>query len=185
MGRWEPHAVERLQAAAVELFLERGYGEVTVAEIANRAGLTKRTFFNHFPDKREVLFAAAEAFEASIVQHLADASDDLSPVDAAVDALTRGGLELSQYGDFARIRQDLIASSPELQERNLIKMASLAAAIAAGLARRQVPDDIAGFAAQAAVAVFITAYDDWANDTTADFSALMQRALSDLRLAIG
>jgi len=74
------------------LFLERGYAEVTVAEIAGRAGLTKRTFFNHFADKREVFFAGAKDFEARVLGHLAEAGDDLAPLDAAVLALTHGGL---------------------------------------------------------------------------------------------
>ena len=167
------------------LFRERGYADVTVAEIAARARLTKRTFFNHFADKREVLFAGAQAFEASVVQYLTEADDDLDPIDAAVAALARGGLDLAHYGDSAHARRELIASSPDLQERELIKMASLAAAIAEALRRRRVPSRIATFAAQAAVAIFTAAYDDWADDTTADFSALMQRSLSDLRQAIG
>src|ERR1035441_4713331 len=79
MARWERDAKGRLQLAALELFRERGYAEVTVAEIADRAGLTKRTFFNHFADKREVLFAGAKDFEASIVKHLTQARDDLAP----------------------------------------------------------------------------------------------------------
>lgn len=183
MARWEPNARERLQQAAIALFAERGYADVTVAEIADRAGLTKRSFFNHFADKREVLFADAQAFEAGIIQHLAEADDDLSAIDAAIDALTRGGLDLARYGDYAHARRELIASSPELQERNLIKMASLASAIATALRARQVPGRTAIFAAEAAVAVFTAAYDDWADDTTADFAALMQRSLSDLRHA--
>ena len=125
MPRWEPDAQGRLQQAAMTLFLERGYAAVTVAEIADRAGLTKRTFFNHFPDKREVLFAGAQDFEAGIVKHLTEAPDDLAPIDAAIAALTHSSLELAQYSDYARIRRDLIASSPELQERDLIKMTSL------------------------------------------------------------
>ena len=185
MARWEPDAQGRLQQAAVALFRERGYAEVTVAEIADRAGLTKRTFFNHFADKREVLFAGAQAFEASVVKHLTEAGDDLDPIDAAVAALTRGGLGLSGYSDFARTRQELIASSPELQERDLIKMASLASAIADALRQRHVPARTAALTAQAAVAVFTTAYGEWAVDVTADFSALMQRSLGEMRQAVG
>ena len=80
LARWEPNAKERLQQAAFALFEERGYADVTIAEIAERAGLTKRTFFNHFVDKREVLFAEAQAFEASIVGYVLDADDDLAGV---------------------------------------------------------------------------------------------------------
>ena len=185
MGRWEPDAQGRLQQAAMALFRERGYAEVTVAEIADRAGLTKRTFFNHFADKREVLFAGAKDFEASIVKHLTQARDDLAPIDAATAALTRSSLELAQYSDYARIRRDLIASSPELQERDLIKMTSLASAIAEALRQRHVPPRTATLTAQAAVAVFTTAYGDWLDDSTADFGTLMQRSLAEFRQAVG
>jgi AcrR family transcriptional regulator len=185
MARWEPDAQGRLQLAALELFRERGYAEVTVAEIAGRAGLTKRTFFNHFADKREVLFAGAKDFEAGIVKHLTEAGDDLAPIDAAIVALTRSSLELAQYSDFARVRRDLIASSPELQERDLIKMTSLASAIAEALRQRHVPARTATLTAQAAVTVFTTAYDDWADDSTEDFDTLMQRSLTEFRQAVG
>ena len=167
------------------LFGERGYASVTVADIAERAGLTKRTFFNHFADKREVLFAGASAFEASVVGHLSNAEDEPQPIDMAVSALARGGLELAQYGDFARARRDLIAASPELQERDLIKLASLASAISKALRERKFPARTAALTAQAAVAVFTTAYGDWVDDSTQSFELLMQRSLADLRQAVG
>ncbi len=180
----------------MSLFLERGYAEVTVAEIAERAGLTKRTFFNHFADKREVLFAGAEALKASVVGYLAETGDDLDPIEAAIVALARGmdaatlaltarGISLSDASDFARGRQKLIASSPELRERDLIKLAALASAIAGGLRERRVPTRTAIFAAQAAVAVFTTAWDDWVDGGSADLYDLMQRSLADLRQAVG
>jgi hypothetical protein len=85
----------------------------------------------------------------------------------------------------ARARRELIASSPELQERDLIKMTSLASAIAETLRQRHVPTRTATFAAQAAMAVFTIAYGDWVDDSTADFCTLMQRSLADLRQAAG
>jgi AcrR family transcriptional regulator len=166
------------------LFRERGYPDVTVAEIAHQAGLTKRTFFNHFPDKREVLFAGATSFEASVLQHLTASGDDLNPLDAAVGALTLSGLELAQYRAFAQVRRELIASSPELQERDLIKMTSLAAAIAQALEQRRVSTRTATLTAQAAIAVFTIAYVDWVDDPATDLDTLMQRALADLRQSV-
>jgi AcrR family transcriptional regulator len=184
MARWEPDAQGRLKQAAFTLFVERGYADVTVAEIADRAGLTKRTFFNHFADKRDVLFAGADALEASIVQHLVDAEADLDPLDAAVLALTRASQELAAYGDSARDRRDLIASSHELQERDRIKMASLARAVAETLEERGVTARDATLTAQVALAVFDTAFDDWVEDTTRDVETLMQRALADVRRVV-
>ena len=166
------------------LFAERGYAEVTIAEIADRAGLTKRSFFNHFTDKREVLFAGAKDFEGSVLTHLAEAAGDLEPIDAAVLALTSAGLELAVYAEYARARYELIASATELRERDLIKMASLAAAIAEALSRRGVLPRTAAFTAQAAVAVFTAAYAEWVTAGTEDLEILMQRSLADLRQAV-
>lgn len=185
MARWEPGAQGRLQEAAFALFVERGYDKVTVADIAERAGLTKRSFFNYFADKREILFADAHLFEASIVKHLTEADHSLQPIDAAIAALTYGGQQLSVYGEGSRIRRDLIASSTELQERNLAKLTSLTAEITAVLCARGVPHRDASFIARAAVAAFTTAYDDWLDDGTLDFATLMQRSIADLRHAIG
>ena len=181
MARWEPDAQGRLKVAAFTLFVERGYAEVTVAEIADRAGLTKRTFFNHFADKRDVLFAGADALEASIVQHLVDADEDLDPLDAVVLALTLASQEMAQYGDSARARRDLIASSVELQERERVKMASLAAAIGETLEKRGVATRAATLTAHVALTVFDTAFDEWVDDPTRDVDTLMQKALSDVR----
>jgi AcrR family transcriptional regulator len=185
MARWESDAAQRLQYAAMTLFMTRGYDDVTVAEITERAGLTKRSFFNHFTDKREVLFAGAQQFQAAVVDHLAATDEALVPLEAAVAALTRAGQGLASYGDSAKARRDLIASSIELQERNLVKMASLATALAEVLQTRGTPIRTATFAARTAVTVFTVAYDDWADNTTEDFSAVMQRTLTDFRLAVG
>lgn len=94
-------------------------------------------------------------------------------------------IELARYRDYARIRRDLIAASPELQERDLMKMTSLAAAMAEALRQRDIPARTAILIAQAAVTVFNTAYDDWINESTEDFGTLMQRSLADFRRAVG
>ncbi len=185
MGRWDPDAGGRLQHAAASLYLERGYADVTVTEIAQRAGLTKRTFFRHFPDKREVFFAGAQQLQDGVVAAVAGAPEDVAPIDAAVDALAGSGAQLAQYGAFARWRRDLIASSTDLRERELIKLASLTAAVAEALRDRGVGAVPATLTAQAAVAVFTTAYDRWVDeDGASEFGALIHQSLDDLRRAI-
>src|SRR2546421_13101299 len=129
MVRWQPGARGRLQEAAMALFIERGYDEVTVADIAERAGLTGRTFFNHSADKREVVFASADALQASVLGALAETDRDLDPLDATVRAFTRASAAIEDYPELARARRALIDSSPELRERELLKMAQLAAAV--------------------------------------------------------
>jgi AcrR family transcriptional regulator len=184
MARWEPDARGRLQQAAMELFRDRGYADVTVAEIADRAGLTKRTFFNHFADKREVFFANARMFEEDVLAQLADADPALSPIDAAVLAVTRAGLRLAPYYEYAKARIAVLEETPELRERDLVKSARLARAMAGELVRRGASERTAAFAAEAALAVFALATADWIAAPSADLPGFMQRALTDLRDAI-
>jgi AcrR family transcriptional regulator len=167
------------------LFIERGYDEVTVADIAERAGLTKRSFFNHFADKREVVFASADALQASVLAALADADDDLGPLDAAVRAFTRAAAPIEDYPELARARRALIDSSPELRERDLLKMASMTEAVAEALARRGASRRDAIFVSQAAITVFTTAVDEWASEPEHGLAASIQGILDDLRAALG
>jgi AcrR family transcriptional regulator len=186
MARWEPDARGRLQQAAMSLFHERGYAEVTVAQIAERAGLTKRTFFNHFADKREAFFGNAGFFEERVLAYLAEADPQLSAMDATVQALTRCGLDLGTVvaPEDARTRFDLIAATPELRERDLTKTAELTAAMVEALGRRGVPARTAAYTAQAGLAVFNTAVPLWLADPKADFPGLMRQALAELRSAV-
>jgi AcrR family transcriptional regulator len=174
-----------LAQAAYELYFERGFDDVTVAEIAARAGLTKRTFFRYFADKREVLFSGAAAFEEAVVAAVIDAPDGVAPINAVIAALEAAGTGLTELGEGARQRQRLIETSLELQEREMIKMAGLTTAISDGLARRGVAEATASFTAQAGVAVFKTAFERWAHRKgSAEFAPLMHQALDELRTAI-
>jgi AcrR family transcriptional regulator len=186
MPRWEAGTDGRLAEAAYRLYLERGFEDVTVAEIAERAGLTKRTFFRHFADKREVLFAGAPAFQEAVVTAVVDAPEGVAPIDAVIGALAIGGTGLTAMGERARQRQRLVDASPELQEREMIKMAALTSAISGGLARRGVPDHEADLTAQAGVAVFTTAFERWAaEEGPAEFTPIVHRVLDELRAAVG
>jgi AcrR family transcriptional regulator len=185
MVRWLPDARGRLGEAAMTLFFERGYDAVTVADIAEHAGLTKRSFFNHFADKREVVFAAADGFEASVLAELADAPEDLGPLDAAVWAFTQAAAPIAEYPDLARARRELIDSAPELQERELMKLAATAANVADALVARGVARREAMFVARAATMVFTTAFDEWALEPERGLATSIGRALDDLRSALG
>jgi AcrR family transcriptional regulator len=164
VSRWEPNARERLEQAAMELYRQRGFDETTVAEIAARAGLTERTFFRYFADKREVLFSGSGALQAFLAQGVASAPDGAAPIDAVVAALEATSAAFEERRDFARQRQALIAAHPELQERELIKLASLAATIAEALRRRGVTDPAASLASEAGIAVFRLAFESWVHD---------------------
>jgi AcrR family transcriptional regulator len=136
MSRWEPNARGRLEQAALELYGERGFEQTTVAEIAARAGLTERTFFRHFADKREVLFRGQSALREFFVSAVANAPGSEAPIDAIAAALEAVGDLFEERREHSQQRQAVITANPGLQERELIKLASLASAMADALRRR-------------------------------------------------
>jgi AcrR family transcriptional regulator len=180
--RWQPNARGRLEQAALELYSERGFDQTTVAEIAERAGLTERTFFRHFADKREVLFSGARELQELLAGTVADAPDSLAPLDAVALALEAAAAALQERQELARRRQRIIAANPELQERELIKLASLAAAIAEVLRGRGVADPAASLTAEAGIAVFKIAFERWTSgETRKDYPRLIRDSLGELK----
>jgi len=172
----------RLEQAALALYGERGFDSTTVAEIAALVGLTERTFFRHFADKREVLFWGAGALQELLVRTVADAPASLAPIGAIAAALEAAGALLQERREFARQRRAIIASNAELQERELVKLASLAAALAATLRQRGVRDPAASLAAEAGIAVFKIAFELWIDETNQrDLPQLIQESLDELK----
>ncbi len=161
MGRWEPDSRGRLLEAAFALFCEHGYDDTTVAEIAERAGLTERTFYRHFADKREVLFWGAGLLQERVVAAVAAVPAGTSTIGAVAAGLAAAADQLEAGKAFARQRQAIIASSAELRERELIKLASLAAAVAEALEGRGVDGASATLSGEMAVAVFKIAFERW------------------------
>jgi AcrR family transcriptional regulator len=164
MSRWEPNARGRLLEAAMELFRERGFDATTVAEIAARAGLTERTFFRHFTDKREVLFSGSAMLEELLVGQIRSAEDVDVPIDVVARALEGTGPMFAERRDFARQRQELVMAHAELRERELIKLASLGSAMAAALRDRGVSELEASLAAETGIAIFRSAFERWVTD---------------------
>ena len=186
VGRWEPNARGRLEQAALELYGEHGFEQTTVAQIAERAGLTERTFFRHFADKREVLFWGSGALQELLVNGVADAPESLAPIDAVARALETTEAVFSERRDFARRRQGIIAANAELQERELIKLASLSAALADTLRRRGVKEPAASLTAEAGIAVFKVAFERWTHETNQqDLSRLIRESLDELKAVTG
>jgi len=165
MGRWEPNARGRLEQAAMELYAERGYEQTTVTEIAKRAGLTERTFFRHYADKREVLFAGSALLRERMVGGLAGAPPSAPPIDAVAAALQEAAAVLDERRPQARQRQRIITANAELQERELVKLASLASAMGEALRARGVSEPAASLAAEAGIAVFKVAFERWIDTT--------------------
>jgi len=161
VARWAPDASGRLVQAALELFDERGYERTTVAAIAERAGVTERTFFRWFVDKREVLFPAN-----GLQEHLAGAVAEAPAAQAPLDAVETGlaAVATGFFGDrleHARRRTAVVEANEELRERELLKLAAMAVAVAAALRDRGVPEPAATITAETGIALFKVAFAGW------------------------
>jgi AcrR family transcriptional regulator len=162
MVRWEPGAKERLQAAALELFAARGFEQTTAADIAQSVGLTERTFFRHFSDKREVLFYGQQQFLQAFADGMDAAPRDAPPLEVVASALQEAAsIFPDERRPYSRMRQSVIDQNPALQEREQHKMAGLAATVAAALRARGIGEPAATLAAQSGATVFEIAFAQW------------------------
>ena len=183
VSRWEPNARGRLEQAALDLYRERGFDQTTVAEIAERAGLTERTFFRYFADKREVLFWGQGALQEIYVSTIASTPDSAAPVEAVAAALQAAVPVFRERHELARQRQAVIAANPGLQERELLKRASLASAMAGALRQRGVTEPTASLAAEAGFLAFKAAYARWVSEPDEqDLSVLIRESLDQLKI---
>ena len=182
MGRWEPDARGRLAKSAMALYAEQGFDQTTVAEIAARAGLTERTFFRHFADKREVLFYGMEMLRDRLVRAVADAPAAATAMDAVSAAFEAAGAILQENPERVRLRDAVVSANAELRERELIKLAALASAVAGALRDRGIPEPAASLAAETGVAVFKTAFARWISEPgQPDLPGIIRESMTDLR----
>jgi AcrR family transcriptional regulator len=187
MARWQPGATERLVVAAVDLFTEQGYDATTVAQITERAGVTKSTFFRHFSDKRELLVAGQETLSRLLADGIADAPAGASPLEAVAAGLERASSTMGPANrELGPRLRAAVAASTELQERDALKSVGLAAAMTAALAARGVPDATAHLAGELGVLAFKRGYTQWSESDRDDGTGLARHALAaldDLRAA--
>ncbi|MEV6448195.1 TetR family transcriptional regulator [Amycolatopsis sp. NPDC051716] len=181
MGRWEPGAGGRLREAALNLYLERGFDQTMVNDIAERAGVSARTFFRHFADKREVLFDAAAEVEEKSLAALEGAPAAASALDLVAAALEAVADIVGRDRELARIRHTVIMANADLRERELIKHAQLTAALADGLRRRGVGDAEAELAAETGSAVYRVAFRCWVDDGDLDLREAIDQSFARLR----
>ena len=182
MGRWEPNARGRLEEAALDLYVERGFDQTTVVDIAARAGLSERTFFRHYADKREVLFGGAGFLQDLLVESVSKADPSVAPIEAIATALEQAGALMQERREHSLQRQAVINANPMLRERELIKLASLAAALAEALRERGVADPAASLTAEAGIAVFRVAFETWVDpDEQRDLPQVIRDSLGWLR----
>jgi AcrR family transcriptional regulator len=185
MSRWKPDARGRIAQAAMDLYAHQGFDRTTVAEIAEKAGVTERTFFRHFSDKREVLFGGSDRLLELMVKAVADAPRSAVPIEAVAAALEASTTVLTNR-EYSRRRQKIIAANLDLQERELIKMATLASAMSRALRRRGVPESTASLTAETGIAVFRVAFQHWVSGTNRrELPDLIHDSLGELKIVVG
>jgi AcrR family transcriptional regulator len=182
MGRWEPNARGRLAQAALALYAEQGFEQTTAAEIARRAGLTERSFFRHFADKREVLFSGMDSMRDIIVRAVEEAPESVAALDAVSAALAAVGAVIQENPEAVRLRDAVVSANAELRERELIKLAEFAAVMAGALRARGVPGPAASLAAETGIAVFKVARARWMSERgQPDLPEMLRASMADLR----
>ena len=178
---------ERLVVAAVDLFTEQGYDNTTVAQIAERAGTTKSTFFRYFPDKRELLVAGQETLSRLLAEGIAEAPEGASPLEAVAAGLERASRAMGPMNrELGPRLKAAVAASAELQERDALKSVGLAAAMTTALVARGVPDPTAHLAGELGVLAFKRGYEEWSAADRSAEDGLAQctlAALHELRAA--
>jgi AcrR family transcriptional regulator len=186
MARWQPDAHGRLERAALRLYAERGFERTTVAEIAELAGLTKRTFFRYFADKRDVLFWGHATLVELYADAIANAPATATPIDAVADALQASAVLHEEHRNVMAQRQAVIADNPDLQERELLKRATHASAMADALRRRGVPEPTAILTAEAGTVVFKVAFARWMADGAEPgrLGTLVRESLDQLKAGV-
>ncbi|MET8772445.1 helix-turn-helix domain-containing protein [Streptomyces sp. NPDC004658] len=181
MARWQPGAAQRLVVAAVDLFTEQGYDATTVTQIAERAGVTKSTFFRHFSDKRELLVAGQETLSRLLADGITEAPASAGPLQAVAAGLERASSAMGPANrELGPRLKAAVAASTELQERDALKSVGLAAAMTAALIARGVPEVTAQLAGELGVLAFKRGYAQWSESDRDDTEGLAPHALAAL-----
>ncbi|WP_353648467.1 helix-turn-helix domain-containing protein [Nakamurella sp. A5-74] len=182
MARWQADARGRLVLAAVDLFTEHGYDSTTVAQIAQRAGVTKSTFFRHFSDKRELLVAGQQTLSRLLADGITEAPATATPLEAVARGLERASSELGPANhDLGPRLAAAVAASTELQERDALKSVGMAVAMREALVGRGIADATAQLAAELGVLAFKRGYERWAQSSAEEAGDLAPHALAALQ----
>jgi AcrR family transcriptional regulator len=174
----------RLLRAALDLFSERGFDGTTAAAIAERANVTERTYFRHFPDKREALFDGEDALQRDLAGAIANVSVGLTPMATLLEAFLSMAPSFESDRDLKRRRQVVIAAAPALRERELTKEQRLVTCVTLALEERQVRTPVASLVAACGIAVLSRVRLEWLGGDPRDYATLLSEAFADLRTAL-
>jgi AcrR family transcriptional regulator len=183
VSRWAPNARERLETAALDLFVENGYEETTVAQIADRAGLNRATFFRHFADKREVLFGGEDVLAGLFADAIRAASPDATLIECLQAAFAAAQVAMTPRRRAAAARRMLVvAANSELQERGQLKHTRIVRSITAALSERGADELTARLGAEVGMLAFTVAFERWMKSGNDEpFPPFAAAALSDLQ----
>jgi len=182
MGRWEPNARGRLAQAALALYAAQGFEQTTAAEIARAAGLTERSFFRHFADKREVLFYGMDSVRDLLVAAVADAPSAAGAMQAVQAALQTVAAMVEETPEIARERYAVVSASAELRERELVKLAEIAVAMDGALRGRGIREPAASLAAEMGIAVYRVAFARWIREAgQPDLPEALRQTMAELK----
>jgi len=171
-----------MMRGALELFAEQGFEKTTALEVAERAGVTERTFYRYFADKREVLFSASGDLQDAIVAAIGSAPASQDPLGIVVAAMEIGVAPLEENRPYSQARAKVITENASLQERELLKLHTLAHASSTALRARGVPPLTADVAAESAVTMFKIGFETWiSNDTAGTFAQCIRSSFDQLR----
>lgn len=182
MARWEPNARQRLERAALELFAEQGYDSTTVVQIADRAGLTKSSFFRYFADKREVLAAGQEILADLFAEGIRATDPSATPMECVRAALQSAAVVFTPLRhQIAPLRRSVVAANSELRERELLKLARLVTVLTDALRARGTDETVAHLAAEIGMLAFGIAFARWSSlDAFTPFGPIVDSALEEL-----
>jgi AcrR family transcriptional regulator len=189
MPRWKPDARQRLIVAALELFAEKGYDDTTVAQIAERAGLTRSTFHRHFADKREMLAAGQETLSRLLAEGISAAAPDATPMTAVAAGLERASMQMTSFNrELGPLMHAAVEANDELKQRDASKSTGMAAVMTDALKDRGVPQAVAQVAAELGVLAFKTGFARWTDPARdadpGELAPLTRAALDELHMAV-
>ena len=176
---------EAISRAALELFTERGFEATTIADITERADVSRRTFFSYFPAKEDVVFSDFPAFLASFEEHLAARAADQTVFDALRSWLPVVIAGKDDSDPAHACRRQIIESTPQLEDRRralqgqFVELLAAEAARDLGVPRDDLRAQLVGSAATTALTI-VEARTDHPHDTGAAL-AQMEQAITFLR----